>query len=289
MDAGFGWNGIASRAHHCRGLFRFVLLLLLPALVAGCLQMERIVQVKGDGSGVLIERMVLSNEFVGMMAGVQPEGQPLEIRDDSKLRAGAASFGDSVRFVSARDLVTDFGRGYEARYAFDDINRIRVGQDIDDSVPGGPGASDDSGGEEPKFTTFTLRRTNPVGLVIHWPVDEAGANPAAEDSTAEHPDAASATEQEQMAMEMMKTALEGMRIAMHVEIMGDIVATNATHIEGTRVTLMEIDFGAFLSNEAALQALAGKKLGSVADLKELMKLIPGLKLEIEPKVAILFH
>lgn len=289
MDAGSGWNGIVSRARHCRGPLKFALLLLLPALVAGCLQMERVVQVNSDGSGVLIERLVLGNDIAEMMAGMRSEGEPFSIRDDDKLRGNAASFGDSVRFVSATDVVTDFGRGYEARYAFDDINTLRIGQDVEDSMPGESAASDDADGEEPKYTTFTLRHTNPVGLVIHWPVDEAGPDSEAEDSTSEYPDATSTPEQEQMAMEMMKMAFQDMRVAMHVDIMGDIVGTNATHVEGTRITLMDIDFGAFLANEAALQAMAGKKPGSVADMKELMRLIPGLKLEIEPKVAILFQ
>ncbi len=289
MGAGFGWSGIASRARHCRRPLKFALLLLLPVFVAGCLQMERVVQVNADGSGVLIERLVMGNDIAEMMAGMQPEGEPFSVRDDEKLRGNAASFGDSVRFVSATDVVTDFGRGYEARYAFDDINTLRIGQDVEDSMPGDLAASDDSEGEEPTFTTFTLRRTNPVGLVIHWPVgkDEPGSRPG--DFATESPESTSTPEQEQMAMEMMKMAFKDMRVAMHVDIMGNIVGTNATHVQGTRITLMDIDFGAFLANEAALQAMAGKKPGSVAEMKELMRLIPGLKLEIEPKVAILFQ
>jgi hypothetical protein len=278
-----------SRVRHCRALVRIAMSLLLPVLVAGCLQMERTVRVNGDGSGVLIERMVLSNDIVEMMAGMQPEGEPFNIRDDEKLRGNAANFGTSVRFLSATDLVTDFGRGYEARYAFDDINALRVGQDLEDSMPGDPAAGDGSQEKEPKFTTFTLRRTNPARLVVHWAVDEGGSDPGPGESAAEYPETASTPEQEQMAMEMMKMAFKDMRVAMHVEVVGEIVETNAMHLEGTRVTLMDIDFGEMLSNESALRAMAGKKPESVVDMKELMKLVPGLKLEIEPEIAILFR
>ena len=274
-------NGVAWR--------KTALLLLLPVLVSGCLQMERVVQVNRDGSGVLIERLVLSNEVVAMMAGMQAEGQAIDIRDDEKLRANAASFGHSVRLQSVRDLVTDFGRGYEARYAFEDINMLHVGQDIDDSVPGDPAASDASAGEQPKFTTFTLRRTSPAELVIHWPVDEARPDAGDGGSDADSPNTASTPEQEQMAMEMMKMAFRDMRVAMHVEVAGDIVETNAMHYSGGRVTLMDIDFGALLSDEAALQAMAGNKPASVADMKQLLELVPGLKIEVEPEVAILFR
>ncbi len=289
MTAGSIGNETNCCARFARLPLKLTLLALASVLIAGCLQVERIVQVNADGSGVLIERMVLGNEIIDMMAGMQPEGETFNIRDNRKLSGNAAKYGDSVRFLSATDLVTDFGRGYEARYAFDDINLLRIPQNVEDSIPGDSAARDDSPDGKTNYTTFTLRRTNPVGLVIHWPVNESGPGVAAEDSTAENSDATSTPEQEQMAMEMMKMALEDMRMAMHVEVMGEIVDTNATHINGTRVTLIDIDFGAFLSNEAALEAMAAKKLDSVADMKEMMKLIPGLKLEIEPLVAILFR
>lgn len=289
MNTASGASTAVPRTGYCAGWFKIALLLLLPALVSGCLQMERIVQVDRDGSGVLIERMVLSNEIVAMMAGTQPEGQTIDIRDDNKLRANAASFGPSVRLQSVRDLVTDFGRGYEARYAFDDINTLRVGQDIEDSMPGDPTASDASAGGQPRFTTFTLLRTSPAELVVHWPVDEARSDAGDGGSAADVPDSASTPEQEQMAMEMMRTAFRDMRVAMHVEVVGDIVQTNAMHRAGRRITLMDIDFGVLLSDDAALHAMAGNKPASVADMKQLLTLVPGLKIEIEPEVAILFR
>lgn len=52
-------------------------------------------------------------------------------------------------------------------------------------------------------------------------------------------------------MEMMKMAVRDMRVAMHVEMAGEIVETNAKHPAGRRVTLMDIDFGALLSDETS--------------------------------------
>ena len=70
------------------------------------------------------------------------------------------------------------------------------------------------------------------------------------------------------------------------QVAGEILDTNATHRQGSRVTLMEFDFGEILSNAEALQAMAVNKPGSVADMKEIMQLIPGLRMEIEPEVAV---
>jgi hypothetical protein len=289
MKAVFGVGEIASCARGCRKALTIVLLCLAPLVVAGCLQMERIVRVNGDGSGVLVERLVLGNEMVEMLremsAATQPEGEPFSIRDDEELRGKAANFGEGVRFLSAKDLETDFGKGFEARYAFADINKLRVGQDPGESMPGGESAA--ANDNESKFITFTFHPANPAELVIHWPVDEAASE--AEASSTEASDEATSPEQEQMAMEMMKSAFKDMRMAIHIEVAGDILDTNATHRRGNRVTLMEFDFGEILSSEEALRSMAGNKPGSVADMKELMKLIPGLKMEIEPEVTIRFQ
>ena len=75
---------------------------------------------------------------------------------------------------------------------------------------------------------------------------------------------------------------------MHVEVMGDIAETNATHLDGSRVTLIDIDFSAFIENEEVLKSMATSKPESPADMKQFMKLIPGMKIEIEPEVAIRF-
>lgn len=273
-------NGIAGPAG--RGIFGMVLVFLLPALLAGCLQLERTVQVNRDGSGVLIERLVMSNEIIEMAAGMQPEGKPFSPRNDEELSGKAAQYGEAVRFLSAKDVETPFGKGYEARYAFDDINGLRMGQDVKDSMPM-PGGGDGDG-KEPKFTTFTMRGENPAELLIHWPLDEA------EDSQAEDTEQEPlAPEDEQMAMEMMKAMFDGMRMATHVEVMGDIVETNATHRSGSRVTLLDIDFGAMLADEGVLKAMAGDKPETMADLKKFMEMFPGLKLETEPEVTIRFQ
>ncbi len=289
MNVASGWSRTAAPIRFGRRLINVAMFLMLPALLAGCLQMERTVRVNADGSGVLIERLVMGNEIVDMMAGMQTEGQSFAIRDDDRLRANAASFGESVRFVSARDIVTEFGRGYEARYAFADVNLLQLGQDIEESMPGGTTEGDTSGGGAPKFTTFTLHHTNPAELVIHWPVNEGEADSRTGESNSEYAETAATPEQEQMAMEMMRMAFKDMRFAVHVEVMGDIVETNAMHRSGSRVTLMDIDFGALVSDESVLQAMAGNKPASVADMKQLMTLVPGLKIEIEPEIAILFH
>jgi hypothetical protein len=61
-----------------------------------------------------------------------------------------------------------------------------------------------------------------------------------------------------------------------------VVKTNAPYVNGSRITLMQMDFDKLLENEAALQ-----KLQQTTDPK-LLKDIPGLKIVTDPKVTIEF-
>ena len=63
---------------------------------------------------------------------------------------------------------------------------------------------------------------------------------------------------------------------------GRIIKTNAPYVEGSRVTLMQIDFDKLLADDSALTKLQGAK-----DIKSLAA-VPGLKVVTEPTVTIEF-
>lgn len=272
---------------------RLALIALLPLLAAGCLQHEVVVRVNGDGSGTIVERVVMSHEFIEMFKQMSAPGKPFQLRTAEQLRQDASNYGEGVRLHSGKNIETQFGRGYEAKYVFDDVTRLRIGQNPGDRMPGESSEGAGVDGSTGKFTTFSLRRDRQSELVVHWPVDEpsvdAGEEPAASVENGGADAVGPTTEEERAALEMMTAAFKGMRMAVHVEVMGEIVETNATHRDGSRVTLVEISFAELLSSEDALLQMAQQKPESVADLKEMMTLIPGLKLEIEPEVAIRFR
>lgn len=289
MNERFGRGAVASMAKACGKTLGILLLGIATLAVAGCMEIETVVRVKPDGSGTITERLVMSNEIVGMMQEMAPEGQPAELYNEQELRNAAPGYGEGVTYVSAKDVETEFGKGYEASYAFADINKIRVGQDPGDKMPGdGPVEGEDDAGD---FTTFTMQPGSPAELVIHWPVDKAesrSVETAETASTDEAPVEQSAEEQE-AAMEMMQMAFKDMRMSMHVEVAGSVVDSNATHLNGSRVTLVDIAFAEFLNSEEAMTKMASNSEQSVADMKEMMALIPGLKMEIEPEVTVRFE
>jgi hypothetical protein len=112
---------------------------------------------------------------------------------------------------------------------------------------------------------------------------------AAADKKAASKTPAKAPEAPPEAMAMMKQMFKGLRIAIAVEPEGKVVQTNSPFVEGSRVTLMEMNFDALLTDEAKLkQFSAAMDGGSIADAKRLMKGLSGVKINLDPEVKIEF-
>lgn len=266
-----------------RRLPALVCLFFLASLVAGCLEVETTVRVEGDGSGTITERFVMGKDAVEMLSQMTPEGETFSLLDEDQLKEAAAEFGDGVRYESAESVENDFGQGYVAHYAFDDVNQLRLNPNPGEKVPGGEPAEPEE--TEPEFVTFTLEGSAPSTLVVRWPVDEGAFEEGGEQAEAE----GEAVEPSAEELEMVKAFMDGMRMAMHVETAGEIIETNATHREGSRVTLLDFAFGELLSNPDALKAMMMEEPKSLAEAKELFASIPGLKFETETEVTIRFQ
>ena len=84
------------------------------------------------------------------------------------------------------------------------------------------------------------------------------------------------------AMGMMKMMMRGLFVDVALTVNGRIIKSNAPYVEGSRVTLLQLDFDKLLADDTALL-----KLQSAKDLKSLAS-VPGLKVVTEPKVTIEF-
>lgn len=283
MNDYFGWGAIASMKKARRKAPGFLLLGFAALALAGCMEVETVVRVNPDGSGTITERLMMSNEIVQMISEMAPDGQPAELLNEQELMDAAPGFGEGVTYVSSAEIESEFGRGFEANYAFTDVNRIRVGQKPGEKMPGAA--------KEGGFTTFTMQPGYPAELVIHWPVDEnrPGTIETTETLSVENTASEQSPEQREAAMEMMKMAFKDMRVSMHVEVAGQVVDSNATHLDGNRVTLVDIAFAEFLNSEEAMTAMVSNNDQTVAGMLDMMRLIPGLKMEIEPEVTVLFE
>jgi hypothetical protein len=275
-------------------LARLRALALLPLLAlptAGCIQFETLVKVKGDGSGTIVQTMTMSAETMEMMKSMKSDGgkvevggkpMALEAKDIEQAKAEAAKMGEGVTFVKAEPIDTKEAKGMRATYAFKDVTKLKISQ-----KPSSPGGAPAPGGNEVddsmKFGFSKSAGGNPV-LTVSMPdlkaaADKKGATKAP----------AKAPEAPPEAMAMMKQMFKGLRIAIAIEPEGKVVQTNSPFVEGSRVTLMEMNFDALLKDEAKLKQFSdAMDGGSIADAKRLMKGLQGVKINLEPEVKIEF-
>jgi sorbitol-specific phosphotransferase system component IIA len=257
---------------------RSALALLVAIGSAGCLRSTTVIDVKGDGSGTIVQETAVSAQALGLLQGMgganQAGDKPASLFTEEQARKAAAAMG--VTFVSGEPIKTVELEGYRARYAFDDIGKVTVKMDqaTDDLAPG-------SSTKKPPFGfTFTRGATSSV-LNIRMPDQAPGAGPGglplpgAGGTDADKAQAA-------QAMAMMKMMMKGLFVDVALTVNGRILKSNAPYVDGSRVTLMQIDFDKLLADEAALL-----KLQSAKDIKSLAA-VPGLKVVTEPNVTIEF-
>lgn len=271
-------------------------LFVIPALfsLAGCIDVETVVRVRPDGSGVVEERMLMSEELAKLAAQMQSlggdktQGGP-QLFKREELEARTAGMGSGVSLLSVEPLAVDKRQGYKAVFAFQDVNTLRLNQNPSDKAPSGTGMGNPGSELREEPLTFAFKPGPTPELLIRSAArqpDEAGqetAPPEAHKSGGPQDEAGA-----EMAMAMMKEMFKDLRITVAVEVEGRIIETNASFREGSRVTLMELDFGKLLENADKFKAFAERNPKSLADAKALMKDLPGIKAELSPEVRIRF-
>lgn len=274
-------------------IVRFFPAIILFALLSGCFQVEKVIHVKADGSGTVEETVLMSKEAVAQlkamskqmaeqMGGENAEGatEEFSLLDEKSLKKQAEKMGEGVTFVSAEKVSTDTGEGYKAVYAFEDVTKLKVNQNPGDSAPTGPGGGSSTSPQE--NIVFEFGKGDPSLLVINLPKQEPGEG----EGEAEETDAADSNVEAEM--EQMKAIFQDMRMAVRVAVDGEIVETNATYRDGSKVTLMEIDFGKLVSDLDAFKRLAKQKPDSLEEAKEILGQVEGVKIETERPVNVRF-
>ncbi|HVO09233.1 MAG TPA: hypothetical protein VMX54_00655 [Vicinamibacteria bacterium] len=262
--------------------------LLVPLLAAGCFQGQRVIRVNANGSGTITDTVTLGDEARSMMEGLKqnlgPEAgkqsDPLAERTatEAKLRERAAAMGPGVTLVSFQPAV---GQGPEkVTYAFADINKIRIAP-----TPDFPENDSKDAAKEP--LTFRLEKRGAV-----WVLTVTGAGPKPKekkDTAAPSAEAAPAAAGMQAgALAMMKAVMKGLKMTTQVQVDGTLVSTTSPWVQGSKVTLLDVDFDQLMADEASF-----KKLSEVGDPSQLdpalLKDVKGIKVQTTPVTTIEFR
>ena len=259
---------------------RLVVLLTLGLLTSGCINSASLIKVKPDGSGTIEQTLLVNLAAVkGLMAGMggaQGKGTESILNEEEFKRAGERM---GVRPVSLTPLKDGNFQGAKAVYAFDDITKVRVDQDPQVSAAA---SKMTRSGSTTNPIRFTLARQG-TNSVLTISVDEN----LAKEATAKAQDAPSLDKVDPAMMQMIKTMFEGFHVGIDLEVEGKIVKTNADYVNGSRVTLLDVEMASVLQDEAKLKALQSQvKPGvTLSELRPYLKDIKGVKIN-HPTVTI---
>ncbi len=273
---------------------------ILPAIFSGCIESTTMVEVKTDGSGTIRVLEFYSPQIMSMLEGFPDEmhwmEMPQEHEDDTHRQADASGlfqeqimaklmeYGPGVTLDSFHETTNARGwKGFEAMYAFSDINQIRLGGgDISET-------NDDALQYSFQFTpgeTATLRiipaRPDTAAQVRERePMDEDDFH------MTETPDM---DDQEMLnGMEgLFGDLFQGMRVRMRVQVDGTVVESNADYPAPGRdnlITLMDVEFDRFLNDPEAMQLLMSEDPDAMYKLKE--KGVPGIQVEDPDKTIVI--
>ena len=264
---------------------------LLALFLPSCLEHTSTIKLNKDGSGTITEETLFSAEASAMMAdmpagGENPAGK---FSDAKKAAEAAAKMGEGVTVEKTEEIKKDGRIGGRVVYKFKDINKVKFAfggsmSDAGKDMGGPPGDAPDGGEAKKENTPITFTYKDGVLKLVNpdaKPKEEA-KKPDAEKGDA--PDGEGETDAQAMAM--MQQMFKDMRMTFNVVIVDGIAETNASHVEGNVVTLIDMPFGKLLADPANMKKLEAMKDASPADAAAAFKDIAGLKIETKEEVTV---
>lgn len=268
---------------------RFLWCAVAALVTTGCLSSATLLRVQPDGSGTIEQTLLFNAQTAKMMLGglgVQdPSAAPDAAVNEANLRRAAEHMGPGVRLLSAEPARQGAFEGSRAVFAFNDITTLRL--DPDAALAGATSGMSANRSSSPLTFQFDRQAGGTSRLTITF--DEGAATTSSE-AAAENAAMPPGMLSDPQMLQMMKAMFAGFRMSIDVDVDGAIVRTNADHVSGSRVTLLELDLEALMADEAVLKDLQGR-MGpemSVAQLRPFLKNVRGLKIN-DPTVTIEFR
>jgi hypothetical protein len=222
---------------------------------------------------------------------MMPTDSTQALYDEATVRARADSFGTGVRFVRVDTLAEGGFSGYRAVYAFDDIDGVRLLPSNGEAAGLSEGDGGDGAPNMVPALTFAYEPGRQLRIAIPREGVAEGAVPL--DSAAVAAQAEEVRQQVQEAA-MMRGFLHDARLAVAVELPAPVAETDAMYVEDEMVTLVDLNFGAFLDLMEADPELAARlQLAETPEDREAvlraLNDFEGLRFEPEEEVVLRFE
>lgn len=269
-----------------RVFVRLLPILIASLLLTGCITSVTSIKLRPDGGGTIEQTLTMTAEAAaqasafaknfGGEAGAS-KAEP-EFFSEQEMKDAAAKFGTGVTFVSSTPIKTADRVGRVATYQFADITTLKIEQRPQAGDIPAPAAA----AAEDVLFRFAKRPGGTSVLTVVFP--EAKLEQARSEAAKKQGTAKPAIDPAQMAM--MKKLMDGLRLEIGVDVLGTIVKTNSPHVQGSRVTLLEMDFKELLANDALLAEIG--QPSSIEEAKRLLAGVKGFKVNLDREVNIEF-
>jgi hypothetical protein len=270
--------------------------------LSSCIEESTVVKIRKDGSGIIhtrkYENTAAGSGLLGGLGGDAEDADQepeIDAPTEEEFKAKAASMGEGVTFKSLRKGKNKSGwTGYEAIFAFEDINQVKLDLNMKDSNDlRQPGEGAENPAEEEAGTddwvTFDLqdgllkiRTPDPAEEKPGEGADEGGGDEAedgARDPFADEPGNA-------RMMGMMAAMFAGAKVGFFVEIDGGIAETNARHRDDNMITLMRADLGKLFADPEALKKMEELEGDSREEVQKTIDGIDGIDVDLQDPITV---
>jgi hypothetical protein len=284
-----------------KGLIRLVASVAALFTLSGCFQSETTVHVKADGSGTVVEETMLGAQASAMLGGMggmmpAPDGKPAknpldEMFSEEKAKKKASEMGEGVTFVKLENLDKDGKKGARITYAFEDINKLKLGLDsgsdtMEGMGDGMPGNEADKGKKAEKKGDPVRFKFKNGKLTILMPKPDEEAKLEKPEGAPDATDLTDEMNKDPQAEAMAKAMFADMKMSVRVVVESGIKKTDATHVDGNTITLMEMNFGEIMQNEKGMKVLDQLEGKNPEEIAELLKGVEGVKIETKEKIKV---
>jgi hypothetical protein len=254
------------------------------------MDLEKVITLNADGSGTLVETGIVTNEEVKrreetakLSKEPNPDDAAFKWIDEIQLRERAPELGEGVTFVSAKRVSNDKGRGWTATYAFPDINKLKLDQNLITLETNAPRPGDVSKGI-PTPIQFKFHKGSPAELTVNM----TAPAPSRKDLAALPPPAVRRKDETaDLIVRILESEFKDARIAIMIDFPSGIIKTDARFHEGRRVTLMDLDFNK-LRAEPGLEKKVSEFMDSPYFNRKIFAGVPGAKVDLNNVYHVLF-
>lgn len=273
-------------------IFSFAFLLLT---FSGCIEIKTLITVNNDGSGTIEETVIMSDKVIEMMKSFSTaftsdstQQQDFDIFNENSIKERAAGFGNGVTYISGEKIQEGGKEGFKALYSFRNLNDVTLSKIPQSQIPL------DITEATAKDYTFKFIKGSPAEIIILLPSskDSVSNDEEARDSSGKLSSADSLNGESNQDSAFTQEALELMKdlqISLVLNTGNSIVETNAAYVNGTEITLFEFDFNKLLNDKEKLQELMKLQSEDYEQIKDVLKDIPGIKVETSEEIRVKFN